>query len=139
MTVVLLLHAAATLYMAGLIWFVQVVHYPLFAKVGPERFAAYEKDHTRLTGWVVTAPMLIELATAAILAFAPPAALPAPLLWLGFALVVGLWLSTTFLQMPAHRKLMQGFDTRAHRRLVRTNWLRTVAWTARAVLALWLL
>jgi hypothetical protein len=34
----MLLHLAATLYMVGVIWFVQVVHYPLFSKVGgPER------------------------------------------------------------------------------------------------------
>ena len=32
----LLLHAAATLFMTGLIWFVQVVHYPLFARVGED-------------------------------------------------------------------------------------------------------
>ncbi|MFY0528690.1 hypothetical protein ACN28I_37835 [Archangium gephyra] len=35
---VLLAHAAATLFMVGLIWFVQVVHYPLFSRVvGPPR------------------------------------------------------------------------------------------------------
>lgn len=30
----LLVHAAATWAMVGLVWFVQVVHYPLFAQVG---------------------------------------------------------------------------------------------------------
>ena len=30
----LLLHAGATFFMCGLIWFVQIVHYPLFAQVG---------------------------------------------------------------------------------------------------------
>ncbi len=30
----LILHAGATLYMAGVIWFVQIVHYPLFSRVG---------------------------------------------------------------------------------------------------------
>lgn len=30
----LLVHAAVTLYMTGVIWFVQVVHYPLFSCVG---------------------------------------------------------------------------------------------------------
>jgi hypothetical protein len=133
---VLLLHAAATLYMAGLIWFVQIVHYPLFRAVGREGFAAYEREHTRLTGWAVTPPMLVELTTAVALVLWRPAA---PLVWIGLALVVAIWLMTTFLQMPAHRRLLAGFDAGVHRSLVRSNWLRTAAWTARAAVALWLL
>ena len=39
-------------------------------------------------------------------------------------------------QVPLHRRLQGGFDAAAHRRLVRTNWLRTAAWTLRAALAL---
>ena len=61
---ILLLHAAATVFMTGLIWFVQVVHYPLFSAVGRDRFSEYEGRHSRLTGRVVGAPMLLELATA---------------------------------------------------------------------------
>jgi hypothetical protein len=40
-------HLAATAAMVGLIWFVQVVHYPLFASVGADEFVAYENAHTR--------------------------------------------------------------------------------------------
>ncbi|MHC4550745.1 MAG: hypothetical protein ACYTEZ_18450 [Planctomycetota bacterium] len=139
MTALLLVHAAATLFMCGLIWFVQIVHYPGFATVGRAEFTAYEAAHTRRTGWVVTAPMLIELATALALVVRPPAALPTASVWLGLGLVAVLWLSTGLLQMPAHRRLLTGFDARVAARLVRTNWLRTGAWTARGVLALWML
>ena len=34
-------HAAITLAMAGIIWFVQVVLYPLFGRAGEGRFAAF--------------------------------------------------------------------------------------------------
>jgi len=47
--------------------------------------------------------------------------------------------STGFWQVPAHRRLEGGFDVATHRRLVQTNWVRTVAWSARAVIALALL
>ncbi len=43
-----LAHITATLYMTGLIWFVQIVHYPLFARVGNAEFSAYEQRHTAL-------------------------------------------------------------------------------------------
>ncbi len=135
----LLIHAGATLYMTGLIWFVQVVHYPLMARVGSEGFTEYEKHHQRLTTWVVGPPMLVELATAIWLLIAPPAGVD---LWMtnaGLAMVVLLWLSTAFLQVPQHRKLESGFDPAAHRLLVRSNWLRTVLWSLRGVLALWMI
>jgi hypothetical protein len=48
------------------------------------------------------------------------------------------WLSTAFVQVPLHARLSAGFDTRAHRRLVATNWVRTLSWTARGLLALWM-
>jgi hypothetical protein len=56
MKYVLLLQAAATLFMTGVIWFVQVVHYPLMARVGAAGFPDYEAAHARLTGYVVVGP-----------------------------------------------------------------------------------
>ena len=50
---------ASTLFMTGLIWFVQVVHYPLFDRVGAARFVPYHAAHSRRTSWVVAAPMAI--------------------------------------------------------------------------------
>jgi hypothetical protein len=60
---VLLAHLAATLFMVGVIWFVQVIHYPLFSRVGPEKFSVYSEAHSRLTTYVVGSPMLVEFST----------------------------------------------------------------------------
>ncbi len=124
--------------MTGIIWFVQVVHYPLFSSVGGSAFAAYQAGHTRLTTWVVAPLMLLELATALLLfRVRPPGATDAAL-WLGLVLLAVVWASTFFLQVPRHELLATGFDAAAHRALVLTNWLRTGAWSARAALVLWL-
>ena len=139
MSALLLVHAAATLFMTGLIWFVQVVHYPLFRDVGTGSFVAYEHRHTRLTTAVVWPPMLVELVTAIALVRWRPEAAPAFAVWVALALVVAIWFSTALLQVPAHRTLAQGFDEMTWRRLVRSNWLRTILWTARSSLALWFL
>ncbi|MCR9244635.1 MAG: hypothetical protein NXI31_06355 [bacterium] len=132
-----LTHGFATIAMTGVIWFVQVVHYPLFAAVGTERFVAFEASHVRRTTWVVAPLMLAELVTAAALAVAPATRGLVP--WSGIALLAIAWLSTAFLQVPLHRRLERGFDSDTARRLVATNWIRTVAWTARAAVALALL
>ena len=132
----LLAHLAATLTMLGVIWFVQVVHYPLFAAVGEDGFVAYAADHVRRTGWVVGPPMVVEGGTALLLLVRRPAAVPIGWVWVGLALLGVIWLSTALLQVPRHRLLGGGFDPAVARALVASNWLRTVAWTLRAGLAL---
>lgn len=135
----LIAHAAATLWMTGLIWFVQVVHYPLFALVGSAGFAAYESAHAARTTLVVGPPMLLELATTVFLLSLPEGAVPRSAAWTGAALLALVWVSTALLQVPQHNILGAGFDRPAHQMLVHSNWLRTVAWSLRAALALWLL
>jgi hypothetical protein len=130
-------HAAATLFMVGLIWFVQIVHYPLMGRVGESSFADYEARHTRLTGFVVGPVMLAEGATALCLVWLPSFRSPAALI--GLVLLVVIWLSTAFLQVPCHRRLSAEFDPVVHRRLVRSNWIRTIAWTLRGGLSLLIL
>ena len=51
MKLILLTQVFATLFMVGLIWFVQIVHYPLYANVGREQFPEYEALHNRMTTW----------------------------------------------------------------------------------------
>lgn len=129
---------AATLYMTGVIWFVQVVHYPLFGGVGTDGFPAYSALHNRLTTYVVMPPMLLELATAVALCFWRPAVMNATTAWTGLLLVGVIWASTFLLQVPRHEVLGQGFRPDAHTALVVTNWIRTIAWSARSLLMLWI-
>lgn len=137
---VLLLNCFATFFMTGVIWFVQLVHYPLFAGVGEADFSAYEARHASLTTLVVMPPMVIELLTAALLLIRRPGIVSPLEAWSGLALVILIWVSTAVLQVPLHNTLGNGFDATAHRLLVSGNWLRTVAWTLRSLLVgLWLL
>jgi hypothetical protein len=99
---VLLVHLSATLVMVGVIWFVQIVHYPLFRRVGSGRFAIYSDAHSRLTTYVVGPPMLIEAATALLLVFRRPEDIPLAAALVGLALVGVVWLSTALLQVPRH-------------------------------------
>jgi hypothetical protein len=133
-----LMHLAATLYMVGLIWFVQVVHYPLFARVGTDAFSAYERAHVSRTHPVVGPAMLLEAASALALLVTSPSLVPPGLAWVGLLLLAVIWLSTALLQVPRHRELAAGFEPAAHARLVASNWIRTLGWTARGTLALWL-
>lgn len=130
----LVLNLAATWYMVGLIWMVQVVHYPLFDRVGEPQFARYESEHARRITPIVGLPMLLELATAAALAFQTLPGFPRWVAISGLVLVLTIWLSTALIQVPCHAKLEQGFDAETHNWLVTSNWIRTLLWSVRGVL-----
>jgi hypothetical protein len=136
---ILLVQFVATLFMTGLIWFVQVVHYPLMASVGAEVFAKYEVAHRRRTTIVVGPMMLLEAASAVALVFPPCVELAPIAAWSGVCLLLIIWISTAALLVPCHECLANGFDPRAHRRLVVSNWIRTAAWTLRSGIASYLL
>ena len=135
MVVLLALHTLATAMMAGLIWLVQLVHYPLFSHVGMPDFARYEQEHTRRITLIVGPLMSLEGVTAVALVFLADGVAMRGMAIVGLLLVGAIWASTAFWQVPCHRKLSAGFDPLAARRLVTTNWLRTLAWTVRAGLA----
>ncbi len=127
---------ASTLFMTGLIWFVQVVHYPLFARVDPSAFRRYHANHSRLTTWVVLAPMTAELVTSALIPFHRLPGTTATLAWAGFLAAGFTWVSTAFVQVPLHTRLSTGFVASTHHALVVSNAARVVAWTVHSGLLL---
>lgn len=137
----LLVHLIATAFLCGLIWVMQLVHYPLFDRVDREAFVDFETAHQQRITWIVAPAMLIEALTAGAWMLAA---------WrsgdfVGWAianaiLLAAIWAATAFLAVPMHAKLATGFDADALRRLVDTNWVRTGLWTVRTIglcLLLW--
>jgi len=130
-----IVQAASTFAMTGVIWMVQLVQYPAFARVGAADFAAFHRHHCSAIGWVVGPLMAAEMLTALLLAYAgEPAWFWRPML----AALLVIWLSTALWQGPLHGKLAaMGPQPGLVRQLVRSNWLRTFLWSARSAGLLW--
>lgn len=131
--VVLLLNVVATWTMVGVIWFVQVVHYPLLSVVPVESASGVAVEHQKRTGWVVMAPMAIEGVTTLLLLGMVPSGVAWFVPWLaGIPLAVALG-ATVLLSVPRHARMAASPDAQVGRELVSTNWVRTVAWSVRGV------
>ncbi len=132
----LLFHTLITWALMGLLWNVQIVQYPMFLAVGRESFRLYHFGHClRITPLVVPL-MLVEAATAAWLLGQGERR---GLFLAALGLMVVAWLSTFVYQVPIHGRLLQsGWSDPLIRRLIKTNWLRTLAWTGRAGLLGWM-
>lgn len=102
------------------------------------RYEAFQAEHMRRITWIVAPAMTTELITAGLLVWWLPLGVPVWQSWAGLGLIVFIWTTTGLVQVPLHHTLSEGVDAAVHRRLVRSNWLRTGAWTLRAGLVLWM-
>ncbi len=129
----------ATAFMTGLIWFVQIVHYPLFSFIPKEQIQRYEEKHVKWTTFVVLPVMFLELGTSIAMLWWRPLWLSIPVVWVLVLLLILIWMSTFLLQVPCHEKLLKDPSSFTITRLVRTNWIRTVLWSARLLILAWAL
>lgn len=136
-TAVLLTNAASTFALTGLIWTIQLVHYPAFRYIAEPKFIEFEAFHQRQISWVVVPLMLVELFTTVALFAWRPTGLSVHFAVTGGLLVAAIWVCTFAVQVPLHMRLTQGNDRAAIDALVNSNWIRTALWSLRAGLLLW--
>jgi hypothetical protein len=118
--------------LAGLIWTIQVVHYPLFDGVPPSAFPAYEARHQdRIT--IIVLPLM--LANIGLAAWLLRGASGDGLTRGNAALALGVFVVTGLVFAPIHGQLHDGWDADAHSRLVALNWIRVAAWSAQVAVA----
>ena len=117
-------------YMCGVIWLIQLIHYPSFASIHPSQFAEFHQRHSSIMGLIVGPVMIVELVAG---------------LWLvnnkindftvlNLGIIALLWFFTFFVSVPLHNQLSAGFNAVAIQKLVATNWPRTILWSIKVVL-----
>ena len=137
--IVLIAQVVGSVGMFGVIWTIQLVHYPLMRAVPDDAFVAYERQHTRLISFLVGPLMVIEGVCVLAVFFLRPPGIPIWSTVLGGileAVAIGI---TAFISAPTHAKLESGKNDALLQHLIATNWLRTAAWTGRAAIALYML
>jgi hypothetical protein len=132
--IALLANTAGTIFMVGLIWFVQRVHYPLLAQVDVDQQISVGAEHQRRTAQVVGLPMAVEGVSTLILLVNRPDQVMWWLPWMGAILLAISLGSTVFLSVPLHQKMVNQPSAELGKKLVSTNWPRTVSWTLRGVI-----
>lgn len=139
------IHLFITIWLTGLIWYVQIVHYPLYKLVSQEDWLEYEKAHVRRTKWVTFYPMLVEALTGVLtlyMWYSKNMAIEILLLMgINGILALSTWITTFTIQYPLHMQLCQAYNLVYIQRLINSNWLRVFIWTLRSILViiLWIM
>jgi hypothetical protein len=119
-------------WMAGVGWYVQLVHYPAFLDIEQGKWQSFHRKHSSMTGVVVIGPMILQGIGTGLMFLVGE--WPS---WFLAAMVVCFAFSfgwTFFVSGPLHTKLSQQ-DKKVIRKLIRTNWPRAIAWSGQALLA----
>lgn len=137
METIFILNVASTLFLCGLIWVIQLLHYPFFHRLDRENFALHQQAHKAQISYIVVPVMLIELASSIWLALQESSYQIEFII--GAVLVLMIWTSTFFIQVPLHGKISTGYNKTTVDRLVTTNRIRTVLWSLKSLIILYIL
>ena len=128
--ILLLIHLISTSLMVGIIWVIQVVHYPSFHFIGNSRYISFQKFHMERISYIVIPVMLVESISGFLLIYDELNLI----LLISMVLLLSIWMLTVFFFASVHQKLVSGYQLEMVARLVKINWIRTLLWTLRLLL-----
>tara|TARA_B100001121_G_scaffold199363_1_gene174322 strand:+ start:19 stop:426 length:408 start_codon:yes stop_codon:yes gene_type:complete len=128
----LILHLIATSVMVGVIWVIQLVHYPSFHFVELKQYTTFQRFHMARISYVVIPAMLTELFTLILIVISMDQI--DTLVLASAILLIFIWLMTAVFFSGVHQKLTLGYDQTVVDKLVKLNWGRTLLWTLRLLL-----
>jgi hypothetical protein len=131
MDLLFFLNVISAFLLTGVIWTIQIVHYPSFHYIDQMSFTNFHHFHERRISIIVMPLMLIELTTSTALYINNMSSI---VFALNLLIVVLIWCSTFFIQVPIHSILSQKKDKKLIEKLVNTNWIRTFLWSMRMLL-----
>lgn len=137
MSIILVAQLISTICMLGIVSFVHIVQYPMLALVPKEGREEFERRYCDKAGLIIAPLMIIEASTAIFFALYTPLRLT-PLTTSGLGLVALIWITTFFISVPLHQKLIVTWDDAIHRRLMLSNLLRLILWVLRVAIVLFL-
>jgi len=113
--------------MALVIWMVQLIVYPGFAYCPPDRLVAWHARYSRLISLIVVPLMTTQLGMLALAAYSGGGAAVQGML----AMVLMCWGVTFKYSVALHRRISKGDEPALTvPMLIRTNWPRTILWSA---------
>ena len=128
----LIIHLIATSVMVGVIWIIQLVHYPSFHFIELKQYTTFQRFHMSRISYVVIPAMLTELFTLILIVISMDQI--DTLVLASAILLIFIWLITAVFFSGVHQKLTLGYDQTVVDKLVKLNWGRTLMWTLRLLL-----
>ena len=111
------------IYLISISIIVQFVVYPSFKNYNTNKFKSFHSDYTTKMLYIVGPVMTLELLCCVYLLY-----VDLPSVLFSCLLLSIVWVLTFAMIVPIHNRLNNNFKLNEHRKLLRLNGLRTLAW-----------
>ena len=128
------IHFVSTSLMVGIIWVIQLLHYPAFNFIKESDYVEFQHFHMQRISFIVVPVMILELFSAFMLVYY----LWSNLLILCLIILLFIWLITFVFFTKLHQSLLDGYDKKIVDKLVKINWSRTVLWSLRLIILIYI-
>jgi hypothetical protein len=128
---ILVVHAATTIFLAGVIWAVQLTIVRVLERDTADtwpRHAEIYRGVFRALFWPV---VVIEGGSGALVTLARPAGIPGWLHATNVTLLLCVWITIPMARILIGHHPLDRFDPHGFRRFARLNWIRVAVWTLR--------
>ena len=131
-----MIHLVSTSFMVGVIWIVQLVHYPTFLFIDEQKSNDFQKFHMSRISYIVMPAMTTELFSGIYIYIYSNMAIDSNLFLLALTILIINWIITALVFVKMHNKLLINYKIEIISLLVKWNWLRTLLWSVRLILLL---
>ena len=121
-------------YLVSLVLMTQFITYPTFLYIDKDKFSEYHRKYVNNISFIVAPVMLIELLTLLLIAYFSKDFL----IIKSLILLLVIWLTTFFIMIPSHNKISKTFNKKEINRLINYNWVRTILWSFKLLLIIFL-
>ena len=128
------IHFLSTSLMVGIIWVIQLLHYPAFHFIKESDYVEFQHFHMQRISFIVVPVMVLELFSAFMMVYY----IQSNLLILCFIILLFIWLITFIFFTKLHQSLLGGYDNTIVDKLVRINWSRTILWSIRLIILIYI-
>ena len=118
--------------MVGVIWIIQLVHYPSFHFIERNQYTTFQRFHMSRISYVVIPAMVTELFTLILIIISIDQV--NPIILASALMLIVIWLMTAVFFSGVHQKLTLGYDQTVVEKLIKLNWGRTLLWTLRLLI-----
>ena len=128
------IHFLSTSLMVGIIWVIQLLHYPTFHFIEQSDYVEFQHFHMQRISFIVVPVMIIELLSGFMLVYY----FRSNLLILCLIILLVIWSITFVFFTKLHQSLLGGYDKIIVDKLVQINWSRTVLWSLKLIILIYI-
>ena len=128
------IHFLSTSLMVGIIWVIQLLHYPTFHFIKENDYVEFQHFHMQRISFIVVPVMIIEILSGFMLVYY----FRSNLFILCLTILLVIWLITFAFFTKLHQSLLGGYDKIIVDKLVQINWSRTVLWSLRLIILIYI-